>query len=89
MEHMVKTLLELGLPEDTIGIAYSGNDKRNFPKSLLDNKSILREKLTKDELLPPEIKLFQTTSQNKEGININNDNIMVIIRDALALLSSP
>lgn len=79
MEHMVKTLLELGLPEDTIGIAYSGNDKRNFPKSLLDNKSILCEKLTKDELLPPEIKLFLTTSQNKEGININNDNITVMI----------
>ncbi len=79
MESMVKTLLELGLPEDVIGIAYSGNDERDFPKSLLDNKPILREKLTKDELLPPEIKLFLTTSQNKEGININNDDIKLMV----------
>lgn len=79
MESMVKTLLELGLPEDSIGIAYSGDDKRDFPKSLLDNKPRLREKLTNDELLPPEIKIFLTTSQNKEGININNDDIKLML----------
>lgn len=79
MESMVKTLLELGLPECAIGIAYSGDDKRDFPKSLLDNKPILREKLTNDELLPPEIKIFLTTSQNKEGININNDDIKLML----------
>lgn len=82
MEEMVKKLIELGLPEENIGIAYSGEERRKFPEALLDKKEEIRRYLLENEKLPPEIKLFLTTSQNKEGININDDDIKVMISES-------
>lgn len=82
MEQLAKNLIDIGMNETDIGIAYSGDERRNFPKSLLDGKKLIRDSLVEQEKLPPEIKVLLTTSQNKEGININNDDIKIMISES-------
>lgn len=82
MESMVANLCNLGLDENCIGVAYADKNKRKFPKAILDRKDFIRESLIKDEMLPPEIQLFISTSQNKEGININNDDIKIMVSES-------
>lgn len=82
MESMVANLCNLGVDENCIGVAYADKNKREFPKAILDRKDSIRESLIKDEMLPPEIQLFISTSQNKEGININNDDIKIMVSES-------
>lgn len=79
MENLVAKLCEKGIDEKCIGVAYADKNKRKFPKSILDRKDFIRESLLKDEMLPSEVQLFISTSQNKEGININNDDIKIMV----------
>ena len=82
IESMVANLCNLGVDENCIGVAYADKNKRKFPKAILDRKDFIRESLIKDEILPPEIQLFISTSQNKEGININNDDIKIMVSES-------
>ena len=82
MEKMVKALCKLGLKEENIGIAYADTSPRKFSKSLRDKKTQIRDMLREEERLPQEIKIFLTTSQNKEGININDENIKYMVSEA-------
>lgn len=82
MESIVANLCNLGVDENCIGVAYADKNKREFPKAILDRKDFIRESLIKDEMLPPEIQLFISTSQNKEGININNDDIKIMVSES-------
>lgn len=45
----------------------------NFSKIILSNKAAAEEYLKTNEDLPENIKIFITTTKNKEGININNN----------------
>lgn len=82
METMVAELQAQGFPVENIGIAYSGEERRKFPEVLLDKKEENRRYLLENEKLPPEIKLFLTTNQNKEGININDDDIKIMFSES-------
>lgn len=82
METMVSELLSLGMGEQEIGIAYSGTSKRNFPTTMLENKEKIRKYIVEQELIPEDIKLFITTSQNKEGVNINNTDVKIMIAES-------
>ena len=82
MESIVANLCDLGVDENCIGVAYADKNKRDFPKAILERKESIRESLITAEMLPPEIKLFISTSQNKEGININNDDIKIMISES-------
>ena len=75
MEQLTKELIDEGVPEDYIGIAYSGNEKRKFPQKIQDQKERIREYILQKEKIPEDIKVFLTTNQNKEGINLNDDDI--------------
>ena len=83
IEELVNSFLKLGIEEKCIGIAYSGEDPRSFSKTLMKQKREIREALLREEKIPKEIKIFVTTSQNKEGININDDDIKIMISECL------
>lgn len=82
MENMVSELLGLGMREQEIGIAYAGTSKRNFPPTMLENKERIRKNIVEQELIPENIRLFITTSQNKEGVNINNTDIKIMVAES-------
>lgn len=82
MESLVSKLCQMGIDENCIGVAYADKNKRQFPKSILTQKDFIRESLIKDEMLPQEIQIFISTSQNKEGININNDDIKIMVSES-------
>lgn len=80
-------LVEQGVPLDDLGFSfnYSAKDKELFVKKIADS---LEEKIneintsmTADELVPDKTKILFTTSKNKEGINILNDDIKTIIAE--------
>ena len=81
---LIPRLIEAGIPEEIIAVSYSvkydTNDNTvtddrdsNFSETILRNKMITEEYLKTHEDLPDNIKIFITTSKNKEGINIDND----------------
>ena len=82
MGALPKSLIKLGVDENNIGIAYSDTADREFPKSLLEKKEILRRTLVEEERIPEEIKIFLTTSQNKEGVNINDKDIKLMFAES-------
>ena len=77
MRALIKKLNARGIPNNDIGISYSPNSKRNqkFPAELRDKMPRIKESLSKEEIIPPDIKILITTSKNKEGININDEDI--------------
>lgn len=79
IESIVANLCKHGADENCIGVAYADKNKRDFPQTILERKESIRESLVKDEIIPAEIKLFLSTSQNKEGININNEDIKIMV----------
>ena len=82
METLVDSLIKLGVEEDSIGIAYSGMERRKFPNSLLERKEFIRQHLLNEEKLPQEIKIFLTTNQNKEGVNIKDNDINLMFSES-------
>lgn len=82
IETLVKELCVQGIEEQNIGIAYSGNEQRSFSKTIFENKSTIRTSLLERESIPKEFKILLTTTQNKEGINIIDDDIKVVITES-------
>ena len=75
MERLVPELVKCGIPQEAIGIAYSGEARRDFPEPILNRKREIRDFILEKERIPEDIKVFLTTSQNKEGINLMDEDI--------------
>lgn len=72
-EEIVPYLVESGIPEEEIAVSFSNSEaEEGFSETLLRNKTTVEEYLKTNEDIPDQIKVFVTTSRNKEGININN-----------------
>ena len=83
IRELLDTLLKGGVDEDCIGIAYADSDQdQNFSKKMVARKEEIRKSLLNEETLPENIKVFLTTSQNKEGVNINNENIRIMFSES-------
>lgn len=85
IEKVVNTLIKNGISEENLGIAYadkSPSKSIKFSSTLLEIKKEIEETLIKEEKLPEKIKLFITTSKNKEGININDNNIRFMVSES-------
>jgi len=69
-----------------IAIAYSSDEKDKLFQgkydALIEKKSVIQEALENKELLPDDVRIFLTTSKNKEGVNINNSDIKVMYADS-------
>jgi len=72
-EDIVPYLIENGIPEENIAVSFSNTDAEDsFSEILLQNKARVEDYLKTNEDIPDDIKVFITTSRNKEGINIYN-----------------
>lgn len=72
-EDIVPYLVEKGIPEENIAVSFSNAEAEDgFSDVLLQNKARVENYLKTNEDIPDDIKVFVTTSRNKEGININN-----------------
>lgn len=83
IKNLVERLTKQGVSESDIGIAYS--DKRrdeDFSENLVTQKEEIRKSLIEKERLPDNVRIFLTTSQNKEGVNINNEDIKVMFAES-------
>ena len=72
-EEIVPYLIEQGIPEENIAVSFSNTEaEEGFSDTLLKNKERVESYLKTNEDIPDDIKVFVTTSRNKEGINIVN-----------------
>lgn len=80
MAELIRDLLILGIPEADIGIAFTESENADkIPQSLVDGRQAIRDYLVMNKSLPSKVKIFITTTQNKEGINIEDDDIRYMI----------
>lgn len=83
MATLIEELNARGISNDDIGIAFSNSKNANLlPQKLLSRKNSLRDRIVQESIIPPEIKIFITTSQNKEGISIVDDDIKYMFSEA-------
>lgn len=81
---LIKALKDYGVKEEDIGISFSDKTKNNlFSKELIEKMKKTHDLLITEERIPADIKIFITTSKNKEGINILDDDIRVIISESI------
>lgn len=85
IEHIKKLVGELqerGVTEDEIGISYSDRTRDvSFSKRLTEKMDRIRESLVNEESIPQDIRIFITTTQNKEGINIIDSDIKLMFSE--------
>ena len=75
--NIVPYLIEEGIPEENIAVSFSSVEaEEGFSDILLQNKTRTENYLKTHEDIPDDIKVFITTSRNKEGINIKNDEFI-------------
>lgn len=83
MAELVSSLSREGIPLSDMGIAFTSSDNADLlPQELLDSKEQLRQHLVQKTRIPAEIKIFITTSQNKEGISIIDDDIKYMFSES-------
>ena len=83
MADLIKELVWTGIPEKDIGIAFTESENAGkLPAGLLNDKERIRQSLVSKSQLPPDIKIFITTSQNKEGISIEDDDIKYMFSES-------
>lgn len=76
MAQLIQELLQVGIQEADIGIAFTESENAyKLPDRLLNDKERIRQCLVSESRLPSDIKIFITTAQNKEGISIVDDDI--------------
>lgn len=64
------------IPKDMVAVSFSDEKKRAaLSKSEQERMQWVENTISEDSRLPDEIKLFISTSRNKEGINIDNEDI--------------
>lgn len=83
MAELVKALQREGIPLSDMGIAFSSSDNADLlPSELLDSKELIRQHLVQESRIPAEVKIFISTSQNKEGISIIDDDIKYMFSES-------
>lgn len=71
-------LISLGIAESTIGVTFAlGNSssKNDFRELHGKDAEYLQDYMRKNEAIPQKIQILLTTSVNREGVNINDDDI--------------
>ena len=83
MAGLVKELMLLGVPEGDIGIAFTQSDNADkLPSALVSGRHVIRKHLVSESKLLSSVKIFITTSQNKEGISIEDDDIKYMFSES-------
>lgn len=83
MAKLIFELKQLGIPECDIGIAFTESDNADkLPPDLVKGREGIRRRLVSESRLPGEVKVFITTSQNKEGISIVDDDIRYMFSES-------
>ena len=76
MNRIIEQLKEKGIPQEKITVGYSKSNKKvDLPEELKNSKKTTENYLRKHEDLPEDKFILITTSRNKEGINIKNDDV--------------
>ena len=80
---IVAALKILGIPEADIGVSYS-NEERNdlFSEFLVKRSKEIERSLAEDECVPKAVKIFLSTTKNKEGINIKDNDIKTMFAES-------
>lgn len=79
----VEELHENGVSEEDIGISYSADERdKDFSDELVAKKKFIYDSLVQEEHLPDNVKIFLTTIKNKEGININDEDIKIMFAES-------
>ena len=79
----VKLLIDMGIPEDDIGISYNPSEKdASFSAELIERRSIIENSLREEECVPPNVKILLTTVKNREGINILDTDIKIMYAES-------
>lgn len=79
---LVKQLNEYGIKNSEIGISYSDRTRdKLFPKELTQKIDNIQDSIVKEDRLPSDIKIFLTTTKNKEGINILDTDIKIMLSE--------
>ena len=69
MAELIKEIKRLGIPEEDIGIAFTESDNADkLPVALVNGRESIRNQLISESRLPDAVKIFITSSQNKEGM---------------------
>lgn len=80
---IVASLKMLGIPESDIGVSYSDEERDNlFSDFLVKRNAEINESLALEEHVPTEVKIFLSTTKNKEGINIMDEDIKTIFAES-------
>ena len=83
MAKLITELKQLGIPECDIGIAFTESDNAGkLPPELVKGREAIRQYLVSESRLPTTVKIFITTSQNKEGISIIDDDIKYMFSES-------
>lgn len=76
MAELIPKLLAYGIPEEDIAVAFSDSKNADkLPATLVEQRYAIRNHLIEHESLRADVKIFITTTQNKEGISIADDDI--------------
>lgn len=79
---LVENLKDRGVDERRIGVSFSdAKKKEQFSEIIIKNKERVERALIEEEKIPNDIFLLATTSKNKEGINILNEDIGSIVAE--------
>lgn len=79
----IRILTEEGVPEADIGVSYSDKGKdKDFSAELLQKKDRIKDELIRTEHVPKDVKILLTTSTNKEGINIRDEDIQAMFSES-------
>lgn len=79
----LEELQERGIPEADIGVSYSKDERdADFSKEMVAKKEAIYDSLVKTEHLPEDVKIFLTTTKNKEGINIRDKDIAIMFAES-------
>ena len=81
MKRLIEQLQKEGIIYSDMAIAYSDDEVKDslFPEELVNKRKAVQDYLNTEEQIHPDVKIFITTSKNKEGININNTDIPYMI----------
>lgn len=83
MSKLITELKQLGIPECDIGIAFTeSKNSDKLPLNLVNGREDIRKHLVSEFRLPATVKIFITTSQNKEGISIIDDDIKYMFSES-------
>ncbi len=78
-----KTLIEMGIPSSDIGVSYSKDERdHDFPDDVIEAKKQIERSIVEQERIPDGVKILLTTSKNKEGVNILNDDIKIMFAES-------